>query len=183
MCSMLYVASPHSDDAALSLACTLKTFSERGVNISIINCFSFTNWAPQLRMETSADIISMRRKTEDSAFAQLLGKNVECIHLHLTDTPLRRDWVEPNDKGRFAIPDRAVLEECRNGLRVALQPYISDPTAAWAFPLALRHRDHSLVRRVLLESALTHPKLVYEDVPYVFLITHLAQPSGMRYKS
>src|SRR5262249_34456258 len=66
------VVSPHSDDAAFSVAGLLRLCHARGKPITVITCFARSSYAPAVMIRTARRVSSIRKR-EDSAFIALFG--------------------------------------------------------------------------------------------------------------
>ena len=155
------VLSPHSDDAALSVPCTLWAAIAAGVRVTLVTCFSVSDYRLGGR-ESLADVTNVR-KNEDLAFQRVTGSEMKLVWLDLLDAPLRgydnvfvqhspRDWDD-------------VL---RQHMRDALESHIHD--GCWVIaPLALGgHVDHLIVHDMSLDvmSRREIGIAFYEDLPY-----------------
>jgi LmbE family N-acetylglucosaminyl deacetylase len=156
----IVVLSPHRDDAALSLGATLDGMAGRGLRITVVNCFSISNWAPNLAgAEGSADLVNRVRRQEDQEFIQALGRGARMLDLELLDAPLRR-------------PDRAILEPPSeaDAADVGLLARRLGETLHAALvlaPLGLGgHVDHLVTRAAALVAGAGRLAF-YEDLPYV----------------
>jgi LmbE family N-acetylglucosaminyl deacetylase len=179
--------SPHSDDAALSMACSLRELAKRGCSIVIINCFSLSDWAPRVsgsltlhhagsrligatRSETDPNWnprrVSALRRAEDEKFGALIHDTVTMEWLDLPDAPLRPDWRLDSNACRVPA-DKEVQAQYTAILASQLQAF-SVPGCAWAAPLALAHRDHRIARAATEIVAADAPYCLYEEVPYTF---------------
>lgn len=153
------VLSPHRDDAAFSLALSLESWAEAGADVTVLNFFTRSDYAPYAR--EGADIPAVRA-LEDARALRAISCNIRTRSLPLQDAPLRL----PLDFGSITNPDvfRPVPEEVRELSRVVAK------TCAKALvmsPLGLgEHIDHRTVRDAAL--AAIGPKRIafYEDLPY-----------------
>lgn len=81
------IISPHQDDAALSLGNFI--FNHKETSISIINCFTVTDYSPLYPVFDRADVMRKRRK-EDVVFRTQINKNgIQFINLDEPDGPIR----------------------------------------------------------------------------------------------
>lgn len=153
-----FLASPHSDDIALSLggwlsACTAQANARLRLTICLV--FSRSQWAPFLPPSTELEI-SETRRGEERRIACKLGVplidgrqlDASCVGLdavsELRQEP-RKDprWLAVRHFVHVTIPPRAMV---------------------WA-PLAIGHHvDHLMVRDAVCERG--GPVALYEDLPY-----------------
>jgi LmbE family N-acetylglucosaminyl deacetylase len=159
----IVVLSPHCDDAALSLGATLDGMVGRGLPITVVSCFTVSNWAPHLAdAGGGADVVSRQRRQEDEEFIRVLGGGVRLLDLELLDAPLRRPG-----RGIFEPPaeaDAAEVELLARRLSETLR------AAVVLAPLGLGgHVDHLVTRAAALAAAGAGQLAFYEDVPYVLL--------------
>ena len=158
------VLSSHSDDAALSVAGTLKFLTATGKDLALITCFSKSAFSG---MDASSGVESVTRirKAEDRAFARLLSDDCAAIWIDLPDAPLRGvdlgDLFTSRDLGET---DRALASVLANSLASVL-----DPSSTLLVPLAIgSHIDHLIVRCagfLLFERGFSE-LVFYEDLPY-----------------
>lgn len=166
MCRLhAFVISPHRDDAALSMSATLAWLSLQGVRITVISCFTVSEWAPLLGAGVSRAQLTAIRKAEDERYIAQLGDASKLVSIGLLDGPLRPDW-KPY-KTWPEIDDNPVVEAVCDLLKEKLT-INAVMRGAWFLPLALEHRDHLIARTAALCVAQGQPLLFYEDVPYVF---------------
>ncbi|HEX8380456.1 MAG TPA: PIG-L family deacetylase [Allosphingosinicella sp.] len=161
----VYVVSPHCDDAALSMASTLRALAHAGHRIVIINCFSRSDWAPRASAAGSVDEVTRLRRREDLSFGALIGGDVTFEWLDLPDATLRPDWRV--DASGVVPPDRKVVAQYTEILAARLSA-VATPGGLWAVPMGLGHRDHRMARAAALEVVGDWPFCFYEDIPYVY---------------
>ncbi len=142
------VLSPHSDDAAFSLAATLDALVQRGSRVTIVTCFSrstFTRAAAPLRVER----VTALRKDEDVRYAATLGANCTTEWLDEPDAPLRGVAVSALCSMRSLSEEHRQLAE-RIAARVAAQWAACDVLFA---PLGIGgHIDHRIVHEAVLRT-------------------------------
>ena len=155
------VISPHIDDAAFSLASTLKLLVRAGSTVKIVNCFTLTRFAPFVGNERLTPMT--RRRHEEEVFLHQLGGNSQADDLGLQDAP-----------GRTGLGLRAVVIQpasARDIVVTALQlverlERMGGDTTVLA-PLAIgNHPDHYIARLAALEKYRRLPIAFYEDLPY-----------------
>jgi LmbE family N-acetylglucosaminyl deacetylase len=165
--STAVVLSPHSDDAAFSLAGTLHLIAESGGTITIVNYFSmsaFTPFAPHLDSTESTDL----RKREDRQFAKLLGARCSMIWLDVADAPLR--GYNPRmvcRTGELSVSDGKLVTD----MYQMTVPVLNPGCAVFA-PLGIGgHIDHRIVVEVAKQVAMrgTESLYFYEEIPYAAL--------------
>lgn len=155
----LTVLSPHPDDAAFSLALTLRRWSRAGAEITILNFFTRSAYAPFAPF--AADVSSLRAR-EDRRSIGMLEKSIQVRSLRLLDAPLRLgiDFGSITNPDAFTPPDDEVAKLAqrmhgffRNTLLLA--------------PLALGdHIDHRTVHSAAIKAAAGREVAFYEDLPY-----------------
>ena len=155
------IVSPHRDDAALSLTCTLRGLVDHQVDVRILSCFTLTSWAPRLPQVRVEDIVVLREQ-EDLQYAEFIGvRGLESLGCE--DAPLRSDWRITD--GVLQPPDPATKQPLIDALQRKLLAHRRQG-CAWFIPMAHSHRDHFLARSAALGAAQGDPVCIYEDVPY-----------------
>jgi LmbE family N-acetylglucosaminyl deacetylase len=157
----LTILSPHQDDAALSLAMTIRAAARNGVSVRIVNCFTVSDYAPHSEAVGPAEVGAVRQ-AEDREFASRVGAGVEVLDLGMQDAPIRLgcpvEEVRRRRVGRRERDDAAriagAVEQNQAGVVLA--------------PLGLgRHIDHLLAREAAIRLARAGRTVVfYEDLPY-----------------
>jgi LmbE family N-acetylglucosaminyl deacetylase len=160
--SQVIVISPHADDAAFSLAATLKVLVSAGSAVRIINCFTLSRYAPFTGANSKISVIT-RRRHEEEAFRHSLGGNSTSEDLGLVDAPAR---TGAGLRGILASHLSANdIAETVDLLAESLKDAQED-TAIMA-PLAIgNHSDHYIARQAALVKYLDRPIAFYEDLPY-----------------
>jgi LmbE family N-acetylglucosaminyl deacetylase len=156
------VISPHIDDAAFSLAATLKLLALAGSMIRIVNCFTLTGFAPFTDGNERLTVMT-RRRQEEELFLHYLGGNSRSDDLGLEDAPertglgVRAVLIQPSsfrDIYTTSIQLVEMLEEAGSNTMVFA-------------PLAIgNHPDHYIARHAALEKYRRAPIAFYEDLPY-----------------
>jgi LmbE family N-acetylglucosaminyl deacetylase len=162
--SKVIVISPHSDDAALSLAGVLYVLSRRGAAIEIITCFSkseYTHLSSPLTRENATAL----RRGEDERFGDILGQRCTLSWLDQLDAPLR-DYAASEICAARSIPDHelSIVGEIEGRVR----DRVSLNCALFA-PLGLgNHIDHCIARQAVIPLVRdpTLSILFYEELPY-----------------
>ena len=162
----IVIISPHRDDAAFSLGLSITAWLAAGHLVTVINCFTRSEYAPFTEVEhmhpnDRMPRITAIRQREDLAWRRLYPAGLTLADLNLKDAPLRRHCsanavcdlpVDTSDKALYRI-QRAVERETPDALLL---------------PLALgAHVDHLTARDALLPTATSDlPAAFYEDLPY-----------------
>jgi LmbE family N-acetylglucosaminyl deacetylase len=159
---MILVISPHFDDAAFSLAATLKLFVAAECPVRIVNCFTVTRFAPFLQLPGVVSVTGMRRK-EDALFAAMLGRSASRVALDFVDAPGRTGLGVRGMFLRHAVPadTETTIEKLVADLE---EPQANFPVLA---PLAVGgHVDHYISRQAAIAKYSGSPFAFYEDLPY-----------------
>ena len=162
----IVVLSPHRDDAAFSLSLAIAAWLKQGNRITVLNCFTRSDYAPysdaaSIHPNDRMSYVTALRLREDVSWQRHFGPHLLRTELNLKDAPLRLHCsadevcslpVNPHDKALFKI--RAAIEQ--------LAP------DALVIPLALgAHVDHLTARDAALPLySDTLPFAFYEDLPY-----------------
>jgi LmbE family N-acetylglucosaminyl deacetylase len=165
------VLSPHFDDAALSCGHLLAR-ADVGVVVTVFAGTPgaypspLTNWDARCGFREGDDVVAVRRAEDEGALAALTVK------------PVTLDFVEAAYRGKARVEASAIA--------AALEPVLGehDPTSV-AFPLALWHRDHLLVRSAALTLRRADDGrawIAYGEFPYVWRQDDLAarRVAGLR---
>jgi LmbE family N-acetylglucosaminyl deacetylase len=157
----LVVASPHRDDAALSAGLIISRWAARNWPVTIVNCFTVSDYAPNRPGLNALEVTKLRRQ-EDESFASALGGRAQFADLGLLDAPLRLQCSSDVVCGFQAAEKQ--LAETVESVATAMAPFVGEILLA---PLAIGdHIDHLVVRRAcssFIRSALV---AFYEDLPY-----------------
>lgn len=159
----LTVLSPHRDDAAFSLALALKRWSMAGVQISVLNFFTSSAYAPFAF--DCADVSGLRAR-EDRRSLKTIDPRIRLLSWSLLDAPLRL----PIDFGSLTNPDAfALLPAELLALSRRLRPVFKHSLIL--APLALGdHIDHRTVHQAVIDAsrgrAMSSSLAFYEDLPY-----------------
>lgn len=159
------VLSPHSDDAAFSVAGHLFHLSGFGKEVCLLTCFSrsvFTQAGTFGEINRTTEL----RKQEDARYAATLGSGCTAAWLDLDDAPLRGYALREICHTReFTGEERALAGRLE---RLFLSRAISPGSAVFA-PLGIgSHIDHRIVHEAaaaLAQSSRFH-MVFYEDMPY-----------------
>ena len=161
---IVYVLSPHSDDACLSVGLAITAWRRAGLAIRIVTFFTRSGYARGRAAGTDPEEvgrISALRAAEDLTFTRAVGVPPP-LDLGWEDAPLRRKIRVRDVFARRALgpEDETEAEALSQELRSLPEPL------ALVAPLAIGHHlDH----RVVLEAAVRVPEVpiaFYEDLPY-----------------
>lgn len=158
---MTFVISPHIDDAVFSLGLLIREYSKIGNRVTIINCFSITNFTLN-RRDLGVQFVTCLRKSEDRKLARRM-RNLELINLDFEDAPLRGETI------RQEFP----LSSKNRNLAISIEEeiYRIIPEASSIFfPLSIgNHIDHLICLEVAVRFAQCGKYDInfYEDLPYV----------------
>lgn len=146
------VLSPHLDDAVFSLGLSLAAWSEWKLDVTVINFFTVSEFAPRCASK-DAGVISALREREDRRALGSISQNIQIKSLGLLDAPLRRGLpVSSVFTLKVEADEVTVVEQRIAGTMIA--------------PLGLgNHIDHLTVRDGAIRQ---EPKNLafYEDLPY-----------------
>ncbi len=160
--SRVIVISPHADDAAFSVASTLKTLVSAGSAVTIINCFTLTRYAPFAVANDRISVVT-RRRHEEERFLHHLGGDSQSDDLGLADAPARTGQGLRSILARYASPQDVFETVALLGENLE---EAGDDTAVLA-PLAIGdHSDHSIARQAAIAKYHDWPIAFYEDLPY-----------------
>jgi LmbE family N-acetylglucosaminyl deacetylase len=157
------VLSPHSDDAAFSLAGTIKALIDTGASVLVLTCFSRSGFVRDGSRDP--DIVTPRRQDEDRAFIELLGPRCVGEWMELPEAILRGMRLGEVLTDRPLLPDE---ESLQRQLTAAFAVRLTAGTLLYV-PLGIgAHIDHRLVRDAgIAAAAETRATLAfYEDLPY-----------------
>lgn len=161
----IVILSPHSDDAAFSVAGHMFHLSGAGKESCLLTCFSMSAFT-QSAAHGDASSTTELRKREDSGYAGALGPRCKAAWLDLPDAPLRGyDLREVCHSGEFTAEERILA--CRLKDRL-LNGFLPRGSAVFA-PLGIGgHIDHRLVHEAAVELAKLgrFSMVFYEDMPY-----------------
>jgi LmbE family N-acetylglucosaminyl deacetylase len=160
--SRVLVISPHVDDAAFSLAATLKVLVAAGSAVQIVNCFTLSRYAPFSGAKSKISALT-RRRHEEEAFLHYLGGNSSSVDLGLVDAPAR---TGAGLRGMMAshLPLKELSETV--AMLAASLDDVDDDTAIIS-PLAIGdHSDHYIARQAAMLKYHDRPIAFYEDLPY-----------------
>ena len=153
------VLSPHRDDAAFSLALSLRHWSSAGIEIFVLNFFTRSGYAPYVSEE--ADVSAIRAR-EDRRSAGTIDRRIQLRSLSLLDAPLRLpiDFGSITNPTAFA-PLTHEIASFRDRIRQIFRHSLV------LAPLGLGdHIDHRTVHCAAIAVGNTFSLGFYEDLPY-----------------
>jgi LmbE family N-acetylglucosaminyl deacetylase len=160
----IVILSPHSDDAAFSVAGHMFHLSGAGKEFCLLTCFSISAFT-QSAAHGNASSTTELRKREDSGYAGVIGPRCRAAWLDLPDAPLRGyNLRQVCHSDEFTAEDRIVAD----GLKDLLNGILPRGSVVFA-PLGIGgHIDHRLVHDAAVELAKLErfPMVFYEDMPY-----------------
>jgi LmbE family N-acetylglucosaminyl deacetylase len=146
------VVSPHRDDAALSLGLSIGAWIEAGHSVTVVNCFTRSEYAPfsdadSLHANDRLHYVTALRLREDVAWQKQYPGRLTLHDLNLKDAPLRLHCGLDEVCGRAVNPvDKAFVK-----IPKALEGLRAD---ALVLPLALgAHVDHVTARDAAMQFA------------------------------
>ena len=163
----ILILSPHRDDAAFSLALSIKGWLASRHRVTVLGVFTRSLSAPYSDADTVhpndlLTYVSAMRRREDAEFLKLVP-GIHMIDLNLKDAQLRLR-CSPEEIYTLApsTEDTAIAKIQKALARLAAE----QPIDAVLLPLALGHHvDHLVVRNAALAFAADRPCAFYEDLP------------------
>lgn len=168
------ILSPHCDDACFSLGGTIACLLDAGIELTIINVFSVSDFVEKRfvaldRGCVNAEQVTRVRKREDMDFVELMGGGIHLRYLDMSDAPMRNHDlanIEVSEGCYCGLDTKCIDAICAMFENFSLEQY--DDIYC---PLGIgRHVDHLLVRDSVLAYSNSNrlPSLLfYEDIPYV----------------
>jgi len=161
----LVVASPHSDDAALSCGATLLAAANRGSRVIIVTCFSISEYTQNEPDGSDPLRVTRIRIEEDNKFASNIGPLVSLLPLAFEDAPIRRErsWKETCSVSTLTPYETKLQDQ----LAHVLLSLLNGSTSLLAPSGIGGHVDHRIVSaasRTL--QLLGHDVWFYEELPY-----------------
>ena len=162
----IVIVSPHRDDAAFSLSLAIGSWLKAGHFVSVVNCFTRSEYAPYSDVESlhpndRRSYVTALRLREDEAWCRHFGSKLTHIDLSLKDAPLRlRCTVDE-------VCITPVRQDDKSLLKIAKAIEAMAPEVL-VLPLALgRHVDHMTARDAALPlCSIERICAFYEDLPY-----------------
>ena len=152
--------APHHDDIAFSCSLFLQECIDEHHDISIINCFTKSNYNLFGDKMETIDLAqnTMMRTEEDIAFFSSYSTKANRIDLALNDAPLRNDLIiqrpfeEEEDLAEFHHLKEKMLHLDKSN---------------YVIPLTLgNHIDHVITSNLFVENYRNKIYAFYEDLPY-----------------
>ncbi len=155
----LTVLSPHRDDAVFSLAHALGAWSRAGAEITVLNFFTRSAYAPFAT--DGADVSSLRAR-EDRRSLGLVSGDIRIRSLGLLDAPLRLgiEFGAITDPAAFTPRAEEVQAFGRYIRKLARKSLVLAPLALGD------HIDHRTVHCASIVGAAGQDIGFYEDLPY-----------------
>jgi LmbE family N-acetylglucosaminyl deacetylase len=162
----IVLISPHRDDAAFSLSLAIDAWAEAGHTVTVLNCFTCSEYAPYANTESVPPAQRMRyiselRRREDLAWSGSYNGAVKLVDMGLRDAPLRLTCAIDQVCTQAVVWDEAMYSQVQRTI-MDLSP------EALILPLALgNHVDHITARDAAMACATGDlPCAFYEDLPY-----------------
>ena len=154
------VLSPHIDDAAYGVALSIGDFVRNKLDVTILNCFTYTNWAIRFVSRDLNEIRSLR-KNEDVSFYKLYNAPINIVNLEMIDAPLRKGYIfksEALEKEEIEVVDQ-------------LEKHLERIDGLLLCPLAIGdHIDHVICLEAVIRLYSKKDILFFEDMPYAHRI-------------
>ncbi len=158
-----FILSPHFDDAAYGLTLTISKLISRGIPVTLINCFTVTQWTAIPVADKDVKSVSLLRATEDAEYNKLFNSAINIINLDLLDAPLRNGYIFKSSP--FAPDEWDIIEK----LKIFLEENVDGLLLC---PLGIgNHIDHALCRAATIRLYKKMKVLFYEDLPYAVRIS------------
>jgi LmbE family N-acetylglucosaminyl deacetylase len=164
------VLSPHSDDAAYSVAGVIRQHIHQGRPVLLVTVFSESTYSEQVLSAPKVTVVEQRRR-EDERFLALITEGlddptqVQASWLKYSDAPLREGYRS----GEICISRPLLADDLLHATRLAeeLSAVVGQDTDLLA-PLGLGcHIDHVITREAALALAsICSHVFLYEDLPY-----------------
>lgn len=162
------ILSPHSDDAAFSLGCTI--INNIIGNIHILNIFSQSTCTVN---DVSKDLsqVTEIRKNEDELFFSLSKSKVKLIYLDLFDAPIR---LNINEEDVCSVYNNFKDNCLKNEVNENILSFLTEDSLLLS-PLGLgNHVDHLFTREIAIKLLKNNNDVgFYEDLPYAGSISQL----------
>ena len=160
------VVSPHRDDAAFSLGLAIGAWLEAGHVVTVVNCFTRSEYAPYADFEfihsnDRLPRVTALRLREDQSWRKMYEGKLDAVDLNLKDAPLRLHLAVNQVLTAAANPDDKAMAKLPKAV-AALK------VDAVVLPLALgSHVDHVTAREAMRAALPAEmPVSFYEDLPY-----------------
>ena len=150
------VLSPHIDDAAYGLALTISECVKSKIDLTILNCFTYTKWAIRF-VSKDLNEISLLRKNEDASFYKQFDFPIKIVNLEMVDAPLRNNYIF---KSKALAEDEWLIVD-------QLKKYLETLHGILLCPLAIGdHIDHVICVEAAIQLYDKLNIVFFEDLPY-----------------
>lgn len=155
------VLSPHRDDAAFSLLVCMRAWSALPANVTVINFFTESAWAPYAGVTQPAAVTNIRKR-EDRRVLHQTSSSIRVVSQGLLDAPIRlsiapAEIFQPHTAASITGDLLDQLSRLMRGRTMGVS----------LAPLALgEHVDHLAVRNAAIGSIRSGSLGFYEDLPY-----------------
>lgn len=156
------ILSPHIDDAAYCLALTISRCVNSKIPVTVINCFTVTNWTIVF-VSRDIDEVSLLRKKEDVNFYNGYPAPVNIVNLELTDAPLRNGYIWQFQP--LQPDEQEIVGDLKNFLEKNVDSILLCPLGIG------NHVDHAICREAVLQLYDKATVLFFEDLPYAYRIS------------
>ena len=150
------VLSPHIDDAAYGVALSVGAFVRNKIDVTILNCFTYTNWTIRF-VSKDLDEIRLLRKNEDVNFYKLYNAPINIVNLEMIDAPLRNQYFFQSKtvgKEQMEVVDQ-------------LEKHLEKIEGLLLCPLAIgNHIDHLICLEAVTRLYGKKEIVFFEDMPY-----------------
>jgi LmbE family N-acetylglucosaminyl deacetylase len=157
---VVYIISPHIDDACFSLGLTIEMYNSLGDQIRIVNCFTVSNFTINKNIFDVEQVTAIRKGEDQKLARQFKGLIFE--NLGLLDAPLRKELIR--QKLPLNVNNQLLV------LKIADFIISSIPTGSSLFcPLSIgNHIDHLICMEaaILVSRKNLYVVSFYEDLPY-----------------
>lgn len=157
---MVYIVSPHIDDACFSLGLTMEMHNSLGHQIDVINCFTISDFTIEKNCSDVEEVTRIR-KTEDRKLASML-EGLRFKNLDLLDAPLRKDLIKqklPLTRDNQVLVHK-IVSSIRDIVPVGSNLYC---------PISIgNHIDHLICMEAAITISRSKSYFIsfYEDLPY-----------------
>lgn len=156
---MIFIVSPHIDDAFLSIAGCILNWIKKGEKIKVIYIFSKSLWTnPQPisseKYAVDESVITNLRKKEEEQIQQTVRHDF--VFLDFCDEMLRKCKQEPAD-----------VNDLSSRIKAGILSHITKDALIY-FPIGIDNLDHIIIRDIGISFYREgFPVRFYEDMPYM----------------
>lgn len=154
----VYILSPHFDDAAYGLTLTISQLINRGIPVTLINCFTITKWTALPVENKDVKSVSLLRAMEDAEYNKQFNNALTIVNLELLDAPLRNGYIFQSSS--FAPNEWELVDELKTHLEANVDGILFCPLGIGG------HIDHAICRAAVVMLYRSRQVLFYEDLPY-----------------